>query len=89
MKAKFLPGEYQTNLFERLQNSKQKEMIVKEYTKEFYKLMICSRNSEEDMDKIARYMNGLKYSLQEKLILVSPRSLEEAYQFALNAEDKL
>lgn len=64
-------------------------MIVKDYTEEFYKLVIWSRHSEEDMEKIARYMNGLKYSLQDELSLVSPRSLKEAYQLALKAEEKL
>lgn len=34
-------------------------------------------------------MNRLKYSLQDELSLVSPRSLEEAYQLALKVVEKL
>jgi hypothetical protein len=40
MKAKFIPRDYQINLFRRMQNLRQKLMTVKEYTKEFYKLNI-------------------------------------------------
>jgi hypothetical protein len=34
---------------------------VKEYTKEFYKLNIRARNRENDEEKVARYINGLRY----------------------------
>jgi hypothetical protein len=40
MKAKFMPKDYQINLFRRMQNLIQKGMTVKEYTSEFYKLKI-------------------------------------------------
>lgn len=49
LKTKFLPEKYQTNIFKRLQNLKQKDMLVKEYMEEFYKLMIRLGHSEEDM----------------------------------------
>jgi hypothetical protein len=37
---KFIPKDYQINLFRRLQNLRQKGMTVKEYTEEFYRLNI-------------------------------------------------
>jgi hypothetical protein len=40
LKAKFIPKDYQINLFKKLQNLRQKGMIVKEYTKELYRLNI-------------------------------------------------
>jgi hypothetical protein len=40
MKAKFIPRDYQITLFTRMQNLRQKLMIVKEYTEEFYRLNI-------------------------------------------------
>jgi hypothetical protein len=40
LKAKFIPKDYQINLFRKLQNLRQKGMTVKEYTEEFYKLNI-------------------------------------------------
>ena len=40
MKKKFLYGYYQVNLLKRMQNLKQKDMRVKDYTEEFYRLDI-------------------------------------------------
>ena len=40
LKAKFMPKDYQINLFRKLKNLRKKSMTVKEYTKEFYKLNI-------------------------------------------------
>jgi len=38
-------------------------MNVKAYTKEFYKLTIRANHIEEDMEKVARYLNGLKFNI--------------------------
>jgi hypothetical protein len=40
LKEKFIPKDYQINLFRRLQNLRQKILSLKEYTKEFYRLNI-------------------------------------------------
>jgi hypothetical protein len=61
MKSKFIPRDYQINLFRRMQNLRQKGMTVKEYTEEFYKLNIRAGHRESDDEKVARYMNGLIY----------------------------
>ncbi len=34
-------------------------------------------------------MNGLKYDIQDEMSLLSPKSVEEAYQCALKVEEKL
>jgi hypothetical protein len=40
LKAKFIPKDYQINLFRKLQNLRHKGMTVKEYIEEFYRLNI-------------------------------------------------
>jgi hypothetical protein len=40
LKEKFMPKDYQINLFRRMQNLRQRGLTVKEYTEEFYKLNI-------------------------------------------------
>ena len=40
LKAKFILVDYKLELFKRLQNLKQKDMSMKDYTEEFYKLTI-------------------------------------------------
>ena len=42
LKAQLIPVDYELELFKKLQNLKQKDMSMKDYTKEFYKLTIQS-----------------------------------------------
>jgi hypothetical protein len=89
MKAKFIPRDYQITLFRRMQNLRQKLMTVKEYTEEFYKLNIRVGHRESNDEKVARYMNGLRYDIQDEMSMVTIRMVEDAYQMALKAEEKL
>jgi hypothetical protein len=63
MKEKFIPRDYQITLFRRMQNLRQKLMTVKEYTEEFYRLNIRAGHRESDDEKVARYLNGLRYDI--------------------------
>jgi hypothetical protein len=89
MKAKFIPRDYQISLFRRMQNLRQKLMTVKEYTEEFYRLNIRAGHRESNDEKVARYMNGLRYEIQDELNMATIRTVEDAYQLALKAEEKL
>jgi hypothetical protein len=71
MKAKFIPRDYQITLFRRMQNLRQKLMTVKEYTEEFYRLNIRAGHRESDDEKVARYLNGLRYDIQDELSMVT------------------
>jgi uncharacterized protein YjbK len=64
-------------------------MIVKEYTEEFYKLNIRAGHWESDDEKVVRYMNGLRYDIQDEMSMVTIRTVEDSYQMALKAEEKL
>jgi hypothetical protein len=89
MKAKFIPKDYQINLFRKLQNLRQKGLTVKEYTEEFYKLNIRAGQREKDDEKVSRYINGLRYEIQDEINMITVRTVEDAYQIALKAEEKL
>jgi hypothetical protein len=89
MKVKFIPRDYQITLFRRMQNLRQKLMTVKEYTEEFYKMNIRAGHRESDDEKVARYMNGLRYDIQDEMSMVTIQTVEDAYQMALKAEEKL
>jgi hypothetical protein len=89
MKAKFIPRDYQITLFRRMQNLRQKLMTMKEYTEEFYRLNIRAGHLESDDEKVARYLNGLRYYIQDELSMVTIRTVEDAYLMALKAEEKL
>jgi hypothetical protein len=62
---------------------------VKEYTEEFYKLNIRAGHRENDEEKVVRYINGLRYEIQDDIIMMTMRTVEDYYQVALKAEEKL
>jgi hypothetical protein len=79
MKDKFIPKDYQITLFQRMHNLRQKLMSVKEYTKEFYKINIREGHWENDDEKAVRYMNGLRYDIQDEMSMMTIWSVEDAY----------
>ena len=64
-------------------------MTVKEYTEEFYKVSIRDGEAQDIDEKVARHANGLRMDIQDEISLLSPKTVEEAYQIALKAEEKL
>jgi hypothetical protein len=70
LKEKFMPKDYQINLFRRMKNLRQRGLTVKEYTKDFYKLNIRSGQIERHEEKVSRYINGMRYKIQEEINVV-------------------
>ena len=44
---------------------------------------------EDTQEKVSRYVNSLRFDIQDELSLLSLRSVEEAYQVGLKVEEKL
>ena len=80
---------YAQNLFHIFHNLKQNLSIVEELTNEFYQLSIRMDHQEIDEQLVARYVNCLKFSIQDEMSINRVHSMEEAYQLALKAEEKL
>jgi hypothetical protein len=59
------------------------------YKEEFYRFNIRVGHIEEDPEKVARYINGLRYEIQDEIILLSLRTIEDAYQVAFKEKEKL
>ena len=72
-----------------MKNLKQKLMTVKEYTEELYKLNIRAGHRDIYDEKVARYLNGMRYDIQDEMSMVTIWTVEDAYQMALKAEEKL
>ena len=53
IKKKFLPTDYQVNLLRRMQNLKEKDMSMKDYIEEFYRLDIRSGHVDDEVEKIS------------------------------------
>ena len=58
-------------------------------TEEFYRLDIISGHVDDDVEKIARYLNGLRSRIQDEISFLKLGSVEEAYQYALKSEEIL
>ena len=89
LRGKFIPQDYKLVLFRKLQNLKHKSMTFREFTQEFYKVNIILGHIEDTPEKVARYVNSLRFDIQDELSLLSLTSVEEAYQVALKDEEKL
>ncbi len=63
-------------------------MDVDSYTEEFLKLCMKTNMAEDEEDKLARYMNGLKVPIQEELSLHYPTTVNKCHQMALKVEEK-
>ena len=71
--------DYEVMLHKNLQNLKQKDMDVSAYTKQFLKLCMKTNIVEDEEEKLARYMNGLKAPIQEELSLHTPSLVNKCY----------
>ena len=89
LRGKFLPKDFHISLFKQMQNLKQKTMIVREYTEEFYKINLRAGYIEDIVEKVAKYLNGLRYDIQDELNLVNPTWIDEAYQYALREKERI
>jgi hypothetical protein len=76
-------------MFRRMQNLIQKGMTVKEYIEDFYRLNIRDGQRERDEEKVSRYINGLRYNIQDEINMATVKTIEDAYQIALKVEEKL
>eukprot|EP00253_Pinus_taeda_P033200 PITA_33200 len=58
LKGRFLPKDYQVDLYRRVQSLRQKGMTVKEYTEEFYRVNLRAGYTDETPEKTARRGRG-------------------------------
>ena len=89
LKWQFIPIDYDLDPLKKMQGLKQAGKSIQECAKEFYRFLIRTGHAEADKEKVSRYINGLRPSIQEELSLVQIMSIEEAYRFSLKVEEKL
>ena len=67
LRDRFLPIDYEQYMFEAYQRCAQGMKSVNEYTSEFLRLMKRNQLSESDNRQAARYLNGLKSTIHDKI----------------------
>nr|GMC64190.1 transposon Ty3-I Gag-Pol polyprotein [Ipomoea batatas] len=86
MMARFLPPDYQQQLFQKYQRCSQDSRSVNDYTEEFYRLGARCNLSETAEQQTARYIAGLRFNIQVRMTLSPIWSVDEAYNMAIKAE---
>ena len=54
-------------------------MTVKEYIEELFRLSIRAGQIQGDIERVARYINGLRYEIQDEINLLNLNIVEYAY----------
>ena len=72
-----MPLDYAQTLFRQFQNFKQNLSTMEELTNEFYQLSIRVDHQETNEQLVVRYVNCLKFSIQDELSMHRVCSVEE------------
>ena len=59
------------------------------YTEEFHRLTFRAKKQEEEPERVARYLNGLRMNIQEEINLLALDTLGKCFQLALKVEEEL
>ena len=79
MRGKLLPKYYQLSLYRQMQNLRQRSLIVREYTYEFYMVNLRVGYNADTSEKTARCINGLRKKIQDEISMLYPSTMEGAY----------
>ncbi|KAJ9567936.1 hypothetical protein OSB04_003902 [Centaurea solstitialis] len=86
MLERFLPEDYEQILYKMYLECNQGMRSVTDYTAEFLRLSERNEIGESDGQKVARYISGLKPTIQDKIGLQTMWTVAEASSLALKAE---
>ena len=86
MADRFLPPNYQQELFRQYQDCKQGTRTVNKYMEEFDRLANCNDLEETKDQQISRFVHGLRVSIRNQVSLQTQYTLNEAVTLSKKIE---
>ena len=86
LKRKYLPFIYRQDIYLKIQNFKQQNLIMEEYTAEFENLMNKGDLQEAEEKSIARYLAGMRFEIASVIYLQLYNTLQDVRKLALKVE---
>ncbi|KAK0587640.1 hypothetical protein LWI29_026225 [Acer saccharum] len=83
---KYLPDNYRQDIFLKIQNFRQKDLSIAEYTAEFDNLMLKGDLMEPEQQTIARYLGGLNYEISNVVQLQPYWTFNDVCKLAFKVE---
>ena len=81
VKEAYVLEDHKIQLHRKRQNLRKKEMHVSSYIEEFHRVSMNYYLVEPESAKLARYIQGLRLSIQDELSLCTPTIFQKCYQF--------
>ena len=88
LREAYVPIDYEVQLHKRRMLLRQKDMDVSTYTEEFHNLVMKSGIVEPENLKLARYLQGLKLSIQDELSLTTITTIQKCFMLASKVEER-
>lgn len=89
LRGRYLPANYDQILFQLYHNCKQGNCPVRVYAEEFSRLSIRNNLAETATQQVARFNNGLRLNIQDRVMLQTTYSLNAAIDLATRVETQL
>ncbi|PKI59980.1 hypothetical protein CRG98_019626 [Punica granatum] len=86
LRARFLPPDYEQYLLMKYQRRVQGSRSVHDYTAKFLRLAERNALNESESQQVARYMEGLKPTIRDKIGVQMVATVDDARSLALKAE---
>ena len=84
----YVPVDYEVQLHKRRMGLRQKDMDVSTYIEEFHNLVMKFGIVEPENLKLARYLQGLKLSIQDELSLTTITIVQQCFMLASKVEER-
>jgi hypothetical protein len=89
LNARFLPPDFEQRLFQQYQECRQGARTVQAYIDDFYRLFARNELMETEAQQVARFLGGLRLSIQDKVTMHHIFTLTEAVSLATRVKRQM